>query len=64
MVEGVLLAGLLVFEGRSPVKNASMLPPRPAAPGSYVFAQTQRVDVGGGATKVSAGTNVPTPRRR
>lgn len=62
MVEGVLLAALLLFEGRSPPKSG-YLPPRSPAPGSYVFAQTQRVDVGGGRTKVSAETNVPTPRR-
>lgn len=58
MGEGVLVAAVLMLSAKSPYR-----PPASAPPGSYVFAQTQRVEVGGGRTKVSAETNVPTPRR-
>jgi len=61
VVSALLAAALLLSEGTSKVYPPSS--ERAGAPNTYVFAQTQRVDVGGGATSVSAETNVPTPRR-
>lgn len=55
---GVLLAAVMLLTAKSPYR-----PPPTAPPGTYVFAQTNRVEVGGGRTKVSAETNVPTPRK-
>ena len=63
MVEALLVAALLLTEGRSPMKKAPAYDSEPVPASTYIFAQTQRVDVGGGSTRVSAETNVPTPRR-
>lgn len=66
MVNAVLVAALLLSEATSPVVATKKRPSYESPlspPDSYIFAQTQRVDVGGGRTKVSAETNVPTPRR-
>lgn len=62
MVSAVLVAALLLSEGRSVANRVTSDAPV-APPSTYIFAQTQRVDVGGGTTRVSAETNIPTPNR-
>ncbi len=59
MVEAVLVAALFLAEGRSVARPVTTESP----PTTYTFAQTQRIDVGSGVTKVSTETNVPIPRR-
>jgi hypothetical protein len=60
VVNALLVAALLLTEGTSKIHKP--LPPSVPAAHTYVFAQTQRVEVGGGRTRVTTETNVPTPR--
>ena len=60
MVSALLAAALMFSEGRS---NVSAFQEERDPPKTYIFAQTQRIDVAGGSTSVSAETNAPTPRR-
>jgi len=62
VVNAVLLAALLLTEGTSKIRRSDAASTTSPVR-TYVFAQTQRVEVGGGRTRVSAETNVPTPRR-
>ena len=55
MVEAVLLTSALLLGGLGDDDSHG-------STGTYLFAQTQRVDIGGGLTRVSAENNVPTPR--